>query len=237
MDKIFLVIGHGISHKTHNAQTARHRRSRTLTISRKHTYFNILSAQFPDGFHGSHSQLVLDSNDGKQITLTTKIDNAVAVRFILCQHISQDIRQVGLIIFQQFMAPHPIFHTLIGHSDTFSGNAFETIQMGRNNLLFPFQSRDDSFGQRMVGSRLGSKQHILVMFFLTLCPQPANHRWVPFRESTRLVKHHNIHIAHLLQSRSIPDKDMITSSLIDTYRQSYRNSHSYGTRARHHQYG
>ena len=64
------------------------------------------------------------------------------------------------------MASYPIFRTLIGHSDTFSGNAFETVQVGRDNLLLPFQGRNDCFCQRMVRSRLGSKQYIFIMLLL-----------------------------------------------------------------------
>jgi hypothetical protein len=65
MDEILFVIGHGIGHKTHDTQTAGHGRSCTLTVSRKHAYLDVLDTQFPDSFHRSHPQLVLDGNNGK----------------------------------------------------------------------------------------------------------------------------------------------------------------------------
>lgn len=96
------------------------------------------------------------------------------------------------------MASYPIFRTLIGHSDTFSGNVFKTVQVGRDNLLLPFQGRNDCFCQRMVRSRLGSKQYIFIMLLLPLRPQPAYYRRMSFCQGPGLVEYHHIHIAHLL---------------------------------------
>ena len=113
------------------------------------------------------------------------------------------------------MASYPIFRTLIGHSDTFSGNAFETVQMGRDNLLLPFQGRNDSFCQRMVRSRLGGKQYIFIMLLLPLRTQPANSRRMPYCQRPGLVDYHHIQAS----------------------RQSFGSGQPYHTRTSHHQHG
>ena len=132
-------------------------------------------------FYSKKEETINSISHGIGIAMGVIVSTPVSYTHLLCQHIGQDIRQIGLIIFQQFMASYPIFRTLIGHSDTFSGNAFETVQMGRDNLLFPFQGRNDSYCQRMVRSRL-------CLLYTSYCIIDESPEQIPVHEAHSLAR-------------------------------------------------